>query len=366
MHETGQAADEAGKKIADVRSTIEKGIIVGRGGAPMALDFSKPLDIIGVKLQRFTADAKGTAEAQKAIEQGFLRMQGVLDPQRLNALSKALFQGMPADAALELAPKLIDQLDKQIAELEKSERGATDARLKENQESKAAAGEAKTAWQELGATIANILQPWQTAFNKFQAESFPAFTEMAKQAGKNFNDNNAENISAIQNFAANFNGVMSSLTTNWAAMTASLSATWNAMIKSLAPLPSAQGVAAVPFATGGMVRGAGSGTSDSILARLSNGEFVLNAGSVRRLGVGFLEGLNSFAAGGLIGAPLPRFAEGGLVGGGGTPVHLHLGGHSFALSGNESVVGSLVVEAHRHKIRSAGVKPSWYGGTPGR
>jgi hypothetical protein len=65
---------------------------------------------------------------------------------------------------------------------------------------------------------------------------------------------------------------------------------------------------------------------------------------------------------------LPAFAAGGLVsaGGGGTPVHLHLGGHSFALSGSESVVGSLVVEAHRHKIRSAGVKPSWYGGTPGR
>jgi hypothetical protein len=118
-------------------------------------------------------------------------------------------------------------------------------------------------------------------------------------------------------------------------------------------------------ATGGYIRGPGSSTSDSILARLSNGEFVLNAGSVRRVGVGFLEALNSFAAGGLV-SPLPRFAEGGLVGGGGTPVHLHLGGHSFALSGSESVVGSLVLEAHRHKIRSAGIKPSWYGGTPGR
>jgi hypothetical protein len=277
---------------------------------------------------------------------------------------------MPADAALELAPRLIGQLDKQIAELEKSERGATDARLKENKDAKAAAGEAKTAWQELGATIANVLQPWQTAFNKFQAESFPAFTEMAKQAGKNFNENNKETITAIEGFATHFNGVMSSLTTNWDTMTASLGRSWNAMINSLKPLPGAAGfgdpsIPAMPMASGGVVRGPGSSTSDSIVARLSNGEFVLNAGSVRRLGVGFLQGLNSFADGGLIRAPLPRFAEGGLVaGGGGTPVHLHLGGHSFALSGAGSVVNALVSEANWQQTRSAGVKPSWFAGRP--
>lgn len=63
------------------------------------------------------------------------------------------------------------------------------------------------------------------------------------------------------------------------------------------------------FATGGSVDGPGTGTSDSIPAMLSNGEYVLNAQAVDRLGVPFLNGLN-------IGR-LRGFASGGLVGSGG-------------------------------------------------
>ena len=123
------------------------------------------------------------------------------------------------------------------------------------------------------------------------------------------------------------------------------------------------------FASGGMVTGPGSGTSDSIMARLSNGEFVMRAAAVRNLGAGFLSNLNRFAGGGMVmpSRGVPRFAEGGLVtaGAAGAPVHLHLGGHSFALSGSTGVVEALVVEARRQQVRSAGVKPSWYGGRPG-
>src|SRR4029077_9570055 len=99
-----------------------------------------------------------------------------------------------------------------------------------------------------------------------------------------------------------------------------ISSMWNAPASSSMFDP----VAAPGMARGGYVRGPGSGTSDSILARLSAGEFVVNSASVRRLGTSFLSGLNGFAAGGLVG--IPRFAGGGLVSGGGTPVHLHLGG----------------------------------------
>jgi hypothetical protein len=115
-------------------------------------------------------------------------------------------------------------------------------------------------------------------------------------------------------------------------------------------------------AAGGYIRGPGSGTSDSILARLSNGEFVMNAASVRRLGVGFLHGLNNFALGGLVGAPPIRFAGGGVVGAAAsTPVHLHIGGGSFAMSASSGVAAALVVEAKRSQLVSAGIKPSWYG-----
>lgn len=48
----------------------------------------------------------------------------------------------------------------------------------------------------------------------------------------------------------------------------------------------------VPFATGGYVAGPGSGTSDSIPARLSNGEYVLRADAVRKIGVDNLHQMN--------------------------------------------------------------------------
>lgn len=46
-------------------------------------------------------------------------------------------------------------------------------------------------------------------------------------------------------------------------------------------------------AQGGLIRGPGTSTSDSIPARLSNGEYVLNAKAVSRLGVGMLDKLNN-------------------------------------------------------------------------
>jgi len=59
------------------------------------------------------------------------------------------------------------------------------------------------------------------------------------------------------------------------------------------------------FATGGAIRGPGTGTSDSIPAWLSNGEYVIRAASVRKYGPGFLDALNA--------GRLPAFASGGIV-----------------------------------------------------
>lgn len=128
------------------------------------------------------------------------------------------------------------------------------------------------------------------------------------------------------------------------------------------------------FAVGGHVRGPGSGTSDSILARLSNGEFVMRAAAVRRLGVSFLDSLNQgrangFAMGGLVGgfrpsSALAGYASGGLVSGGGngdrTPINLHLAGEVFAdLLAPIDVADKLVQYAMGQKVRSGGKKPSW-------
>ena len=65
------------------------------------------------------------------------------------------------------------------------------------------------------------------------------------------------------------------------------------------------------FATGGHVQGPETGTSDSILAQLSNNEFVMTSRTVDHYGVGFMNALNQ--------RRLPKFANGGRVGGGGSP-----------------------------------------------
>lgn len=59
------------------------------------------------------------------------------------------------------------------------------------------------------------------------------------------------------------------------------------------------------FATGGYIAGPGTGTSDSIPAFLSNGEYVLAADAVQNVGLPLLDAMNSGRAG--------HFATGGLV-----------------------------------------------------
>jgi tape measure domain-containing protein len=72
---------------------------------------------------------------------------------------------------------------------------------------------------------------------------------------------------------------------------------WGSLLKT--------GLSFFGFASGGYVKGPGSGTSDSILARVSNGEFVVNAASTKQ----FLPLLQSINQG-----IIPKYAEGGLVG----------------------------------------------------
>jgi hypothetical protein len=68
---------------------------------------------------------------------------------------------------------------------------------------------------------------------------------------------------------------------------------------------SAMGAATVAAATGGYITGAGTSTSDSIPAKLSNGEYVVKAASVKKYGVDYLHAINT--------GRLHRYASGGLV-----------------------------------------------------
>lgn len=134
-------------------------------------------------------------------------------------------------------------------------------------------------------------------------------------------------------------------------------------------------------AAGGYIRGRGTGTSDSILSWLSNGEFVVKARAVKHYGPNILHAINNmrmprFANGGMarVAANLspqriPRFANGGMVpamaraGGGGRPLVLQLGDQTFGgMTANQNAVESLNRYASAKAVRSAGRKPEWFKG----
>lgn len=120
------------------------------------------------------------------------------------------------------------------------------------------------------------------------------------------------------------------------------------------------------FAGGGPVVGAGTGTSDSILTRLSNGEFVMRAAAVQKWGTDFLHSLNrgrlpGFADGGLVGAAR-GFGTGNAAAAGGPSrtLNLTIGEEVFeGLLAPDTVADKLVRFATTRNVRRAAVKPSW-------
>lgn len=87
-----------------------------------------------------------------------------------------------------------------------------------------------------------------------------------------------------------------------------------------------QAVIAPGYATGGRISGPGTGTSDSILSRLSNGEYVMRAAAVSTYGTGLLDQMNALQ--------LPAFAAGGAIGESGP--QLEVTGPSRIYSANQS------------------------------
>jgi hypothetical protein len=126
----------------------------------------------------------------------------------------------------------------------------------------------------------------------------------------------------------------------------------------------------IPGYAMGSIRGPGTGTSDSILARLSNGEFVMKDAAVRTYGEGFMHAINNmqipppkYAFGGMIPASsLPRFSEGGGMERPGSILNLHVGGEVFSgLKAPAAVADQLRKFAINQQTTQTGKKPSWAG-----
>lgn len=123
-------------------------------------------------------------------------------------------------------------------------------------------------------------------------------------------------------------------------------------------------------ATGGLIRGPGTPTSDSILAWLSNMEFVQPARAVSYYGLEFMEAIRQLrfpkqvlATGGLapIAVRIPNFASGGSVttSAANRSLTIVLDGQRFGLNGPADVVDQLERKAAMSGIASIGRPPGW-------
>lgn len=210
---------------------------------------------------------------------------------------------------------------------------------------------------------AALIKPFQDA----SAAIDKIFSEIAAFASRGFNSV----MSEVRKIASEIDRMIASI----------ISALRRAAAEAARLRAQAQSDGAQRRAGGGYIRGPGTGTSDSIPAWLSNGEFVIRAAAVRKFGAGFFAALNSlrmpqgFNMGGLVRgfqqsmaslSPAPmRFADGGLVaapaGSAGRPVTLNIGGEVFDMMADNHVVDRLQRFATTKGLRSAGRKPGWVG-----
>lgn len=112
---------------------------------------------------------------------------------------------------------------------------------------------------------------------------------------------------AVEKFRRDFNGEIDKLQSKDITLGVNAKGQWSLQDVNAITNEKAQARALRRRAGGGLVLGAGSATSDSIMAKLSNGEYVMRAAAVKKFGVSTFNALNA--------GVLPGYAKGGRVGG---------------------------------------------------
>lgn len=130
-------------------------------------------------------------------------------------------------------------------------------------------------------------------------------------------------LGTSQEFVAGFSSQMQELSMNLdmvfqEIVTAARNAS-TAVMSMAGSISSAGSSSGAGYADGGFITGPGTGTSDSIHAMLSNGEFVVKAEAVKRYGLAVLERINNGTWGNMV-VSVPKFAGGGLVGDAGAAI----------------------------------------------
>lgn len=220
-----------------------------------------------------------------------------------------------------------------------------------------------TAAQEAADKQSLILQIGQKVLGAFAEASTP-LQKALTQLSVSWNE--------LQDTLAK-SGVIQQIITDLGEMARSITAAikWvdelSAAIRKIPGLPAifgggGAGVTIPSNAAGGLIRGPGTGTSDSIISRLSDGEFVFRNAAVKAWGAPLLAAMNSLKMPSMPRMSMPRgFASGGLVTAGGgsrTPINLNIGGETFGLESDAATAQRVIRFARKKGTLSAGRRPS--------
>jgi hypothetical protein len=348
------------------------GTMVLRGDKPIQLDVTKGLAGL-VDPARYRLDAEGqrkwqedalrilaqiaTTNRQLALEIARAQVPGAQPEQAL----RALLQSRQPGGAPGFDPRVSEEATRRAEELGIAQKNA--AKAIEDVGTVAGTAAMPGTTQTLDASAAAAKSTAQTMQNTFDNMG-AAWQKTANEVAAGIPNDQVQSSAGI--FESTWTDAFQGIGSAWRSMVNSLTGPSAEAPLATAPIPP------IGRASGGLIPG--SGTSDTVAAMLTPGEYVARRSSVDYYGHGIFSALNNrmvprdlfsrvgFAAGGLVGNA--SFAEGGLVGGS-TPVHVHIGGADFPMRAADSVASALIVTARREQMRSAGVKPSWYGARPG-
>jgi len=380
----GQAVGDAVRVFrgSDAKETQSDpfGIEVFRGGKVNKTEIKSVGDAfkaLGVDMRKFKDDAAGNDAALQAIIDGFEKLAKAGKIDQANLASMQLFgKGMR-----EMVPALRELgqeaggLQTKMNELRQQGRFPDDAAMQQARDYRKAQKDIGDAVDSVGFSLLRTFGPGAQE----QMKLFKNDINAISRAGTDLNnlwhlltdtmvkDAQEELPKIVPMFEDMFTRLgagfveLGNVIAGWAR------SAWDAIrsvVSAIGSLPGTTAGGDMPpmpaRAAGGMVYGPGSGTSDSILARLSNGEFVMRAAAVSKWGPRFMAALNGmqnpfgYAGGGLV---RPRFAAGGMVTArtsDGVTVNLSFPGGTFALRGDAAIVGGLTREARRAGMLSAG------------
>lgn len=313
----------AGVAVDEHKSAIEKYAVAQSDGTAVTEDYSDALKEL-IDAQREAAGVVlSERDAQRQLEASY---QGVTDAlkQQVDDLAQQYeAQGIGTEAARKRAEAEVAVSDK------------LDITTEAGRRNQAALDDvAKSGWdlidsmRENGATQADLQATMQTTRDRFIG--------VAGQMGLSADQANAladelNLIPANVNVAVAVDTVNATQTlADWRAAVSKQAITIQARVNADPSFSPAHSASYIAKADGGYIAGRGSGTSDSIPAYLSNGEYVIKASAVARYGRAHFDSLNAmrYATGGMV-ALRPASAPAATANAGWAPtgpaqVHFHV------------------------------------------